>query len=55
MTALAIAWVLHHPRVDAAIIGPRTIPQLEAALAASSLAFSDVDAARIAGLFCSPV
>jgi len=55
MTALAIAWVLHHPRVDAAIIGPRTIPQLEAALAASSLAFSDADAARIAGLFCSPV
>ena len=23
MTALAVAWVLHQPRVDAAIIGPR--------------------------------
>ena len=51
MTALAIAWVLHHPRVDAAIIGPRTPAQLDAALAAMSIALSDTDADRLAGLF----
>jgi aryl-alcohol dehydrogenase-like predicted oxidoreductase len=51
MTALAIAWVLHHPRVDAAIIGPRTVAQLEAALAAPSIALSDADAARLVSLF----
>src|SRR5262249_40426878 len=34
MTALAIAWVLRQPRVDAAILGPRTPAQLDAALAA---------------------
>ena len=51
ITALAIAWVLHHPRVDAAIIGPRTTLQLDAALSALSLAMCDADAARFANLF----
>lgn len=51
MTALAIAWVLHHPRVDAAIIGPRTTAQLDAALAAVSIDVSDADAARLGNLF----
>jgi len=51
MTALAVAWVLHHPRVDAAIIGPRTTAQLDAVLAAPSVAISDGDAARLADLF----
>ena len=51
MTALAIAWVLHHPRVNAAIIGPRTTAQLDAVLAAPSVTLSDVDAARLADLF----
>ena len=51
MTALAIAWVLHHPRVNAAIIGPRTTAQLDAALAAPSVGLSGVDAVRIADLF----
>jgi len=51
ITALAIAWVLHHRRVDAAIIGPRTPAQLAAALAATSIALSDSDADRLAGLF----
>jgi 1-deoxyxylulose-5-phosphate synthase len=51
MTALAIAWVLHHPRVDAAIIGPRTTAQLDAALSAVPLAITDADAERLANLF----
>ena len=51
MTALAIAWVLHHRRVDAAIVGPRTPAHLEAALAALPVAISDADAERLAKLF----
>jgi aryl-alcohol dehydrogenase-like predicted oxidoreductase len=51
ITALAIAWVLHQPRVDAAIIGPRTPAQLDAAVSATSVALSDADADSLAGLF----
>jgi aryl-alcohol dehydrogenase-like predicted oxidoreductase len=51
MSALAIAWVLHHPRLDAAIVGPRTVRHLEAALASTTIALSDADAERIAALF----
>jgi 1-deoxyxylulose-5-phosphate synthase len=51
MTALAIAWVLHHPRVDAAIVGPRAPAHLDAALAALSVAIDDADAERLAKLF----
>ena len=51
MTTLAIAWVLHHPRVDAAIIGPRSSTHLDAAVPAASIAMSDADAARLANLF----
>ena len=51
MGALAIAWVLHHPRVNAAIIGPRTRAQLEAALAGSTIELSETDRARLAALF----
>ena len=51
MTALAIAWVLHHPRVDAAIVGPRTPAHLDAALAALSVTLDDLDAERLGKLF----
>ena len=51
MTALAIAWVLHHPRVDAAIAGPRTPAHLDAALAALPIRLSDDEASRFARLF----
>jgi aryl-alcohol dehydrogenase-like predicted oxidoreductase len=51
MTALAIAWVLRHPRVDAAIVGPRTPAHLDAALAALAVAISDADAERLGKLF----
>jgi aryl-alcohol dehydrogenase-like predicted oxidoreductase len=51
MTALAIAWVLHHPRVDAAIIGPRTVAHLNAALASTTVTLSGDDGLRLAALF----
>jgi 1-deoxyxylulose-5-phosphate synthase len=51
MTALALAWVLHQPRVDAAIIGPRTPAHLAAALAAITIGLSDADAERLASAF----
>jgi aryl-alcohol dehydrogenase-like predicted oxidoreductase len=51
MTALALAWVLHQPRVDAAIIGPRTAAHLDAALAATTIDLSDQDAQRVGSLF----
>jgi aryl-alcohol dehydrogenase-like predicted oxidoreductase len=51
MAALAISWVLHHPRVDAAIIGPRTVRHLEAALAATTVVLSEDDRLRLAALF----
>ena len=46
MSALALAWVLHHPRMDAAIVGPRTPAHLDAALAALSVALSDAGRGR---------
>ena len=51
MAALAVAWVLHHPRVDAAIVGPRNVAHLDAALAAAAIGLSPADAARLAALF----
>ncbi len=51
MGALAMAWVLHHPRVDAAIIGPRTIAHLESALASTTIRLSDDDQRRLAAMF----
>ena len=51
MGALAIAWALGHPRVDAAIIGPRTVPQLDDALTASAIELTADDTARIAKMF----
>ncbi len=51
MSTLAIAWVLGHPCVDAAIIGPRTCDQLDAAVRAPSVPIPPEDAARLAGAF----
>jgi aryl-alcohol dehydrogenase-like predicted oxidoreductase len=51
MSALALAWVLQHPRVDAAIIGPRTVAQLDAALTATDIGLSEPEAARLGALF----
>ena len=51
MSSLAIGWVLAHPRVAAAIIGPRTCEQLNAALLALSVSISPEEAVRLAALF----
>ena len=42
---LAVAWVLHQPRVTASIIGPRTLAHLEDLLPASDLKLDDSDLA----------
>src|SRR5262249_49452709 len=51
MDALAPAWVLRHPRGDAAIIGPRNPEQLASALSALDIALPADDAAALAALF----
>jgi aryl-alcohol dehydrogenase (NADP+) len=43
----ATAWTLRHPAVTAAIIGPRTMAQLDDLLAAADLVIDDDDAAAI--------
>lgn len=48
---LALAWVLHQPQVDAAIIGPRRPAHLDSALAALDVALSADDAAQLAARF----
>src|SRR3954468_24498394 len=44
MSTLALSWVLHHPRVDAAIIGPRNAAHLDAALASTAVHISNDEA-----------
>ena len=51
MSALALAWVLHHPRVDAAIIGPRSLSHLAAALDSLTIELSESDRARLGSFF----
>ena len=51
MSALAMAWVLHHPRVDAAITGSRTVEQLDSALAATAIDLSAEDLRRLSAFF----
>ena len=50
MASLALAWVLHHPRMDAAVIGPRRPSHIETALAALDIALSDEEAEQLSGL-----
>jgi aryl-alcohol dehydrogenase-like predicted oxidoreductase len=51
VSSLALAWVLAHPRMDAAVIGPRRPAHLDAAIAAVDITLSGEDAAGLAGLF----
>jgi aryl-alcohol dehydrogenase-like predicted oxidoreductase len=51
MGALAMAWVLSHPRMDAAIIGPRRPSHLETALQALSFELSAPERERVSELF----
>src|SRR3954454_6461505 len=51
ISALAIAWVLGHPRVDAAIVGPRTAAHLDAALGSTDIGLSGEERMRMAAAF----
>jgi len=53
MGALAIAWALRQPRIDAAIVGPRTVAQLDEALTAIAIELSTNEAADISAFFAS--
>jgi aryl-alcohol dehydrogenase-like predicted oxidoreductase len=50
-SALALAWVLHHPRMDAAIVGPRRPAHLDAALSALAIALSPQERAGLTEIF----
>lgn len=54
MSALALAWVLHHPRMTAAIVGPRHPAHLDSAVAALGITLSPEDADRLAALVAPP-
>jgi len=49
-STLALAWVLHHPRMTAAILGPRSPAHLDSALAALDVTLSAEGAARLEGV-----
>jgi aryl-alcohol dehydrogenase-like predicted oxidoreductase len=49
--ALAVAWALSHPRVDAALIGPRRPGQLQGLLPALDLQLDESERAELAELF----
>ena len=51
MSALALAWVLHHPRMNGIVIGPRRPAHLDDALTATTLDLSDGDRVGLATLF----
>ena len=51
MSALALAWVLHHPQMDAAIVGPRRPAHLDAALPALEITLSPQERADLAEIF----
>ena len=54
-SALALAWVLNQPQMNAAIVGPRRPAHLDAALAALAIELSQEDLARLGALFESPL
>ncbi len=51
MSALALAWVLQHPQMDAAIIGPRRPAHLDAALRALEIPLSPQERTDLSGMF----
>jgi aryl-alcohol dehydrogenase-like predicted oxidoreductase len=51
MAALAIAWVLSHPRTTAAILGPRRPEHLDPAVEALSITLSEAERDELASLF----
>ncbi len=53
MTALALAWVLHQPDVDSAVIGPRRPEHLDAAVAAVDVSLT-ANGAALGAIFQPP-
>ena len=51
ISALALAWVLSHPQMDAAIIGPRRPVHLEDALGALRVALTYEERSQLATFF----
>jgi aryl-alcohol dehydrogenase-like predicted oxidoreductase len=47
LARFSLAWTLRHLAVTSAIIGPRTMEQLEDCLGATAVTISDEDTARI--------
>jgi aryl-alcohol dehydrogenase-like predicted oxidoreductase len=54
MSTLALAWVLHHPLMTAAIVGPRRPEHLDPALAALEITLSAEETARLKRLLPLP-
>ena len=52
--ALGLAWLLHQPGVTGPIIGPRTVAQLESAVAALDIALSEDDLRALDEIFPGP-
>ena len=52
--ALAVAWVMSHPAITAAIIGARSVAQLEASLGAAEIAMAPELRATISSLSIEP-
>ena len=51
VAALALAWVLHHPQMDAAIVGPRRPAHLDTAVTALGITLTEEEAARLGDMF----
>jgi aryl-alcohol dehydrogenase-like predicted oxidoreductase len=51
MSALALAWALAHPRMDAVIIGPRRPAHLDEALGALEIRLSESERDEIGRMF----
>jgi aryl-alcohol dehydrogenase-like predicted oxidoreductase len=51
MSALALAWVLHQPRVDSAVIGPRRPAQVDVAVAATTISLAEDNVAHLGRIF----
>ncbi len=50
-STLALAWVLHHPLMSAAIVGPRHPEHLDDMIAALDVSLTDAEAVELADLF----
>ena len=52
--AVALAWLLHNPRVTAPIVGPRTLEQLESAVRATEISLDEEILNKLDAIFPGP-